>query len=153
LIALHGGKTLFHQDIRCACCFEWAANMITKVHHLADAIGGNIGENGLQREAISVYIGNGSEPHWKQRSGVGRPMTISCGKHRSVRFSCTCRSARELIVKSALHTRISVALQLSQRFILLAEHAARCQEHGTVWVMNSVRRHIFASESSISGAR
>jgi hypothetical protein len=33
-------------------------------------------------------------------------------------------------------------LQLSQRFILLAEHAARCQEHGSVGKMNSEQCHI-----------
>ena len=33
-------------------------------------------------------------------------------------------------------------LQLSQRFILLAEHAARCQEHDTHRVANSEPRDV-----------
>jgi hypothetical protein len=67
------------QHVRCASCFEWAADMIAKVHDLADAIGGHIGTYGLKREPICVHIGNGSKP-LETALPVGRPTTISCGK-------------------------------------------------------------------------
>src|SRR5215831_9721245 len=41
-------------------------------------------------------------------------------------------------------------LQLSQRFILLAEHAARCQEHGTHHVDKQRATPHFASEISLA---
>jgi hypothetical protein len=37
--------------------------VIAEIHDLADAIGGDVGEHGLKREPISMYIGNGSKPH------------------------------------------------------------------------------------------
>ena len=102
LIALNGGKVPLDQQIGCSSRFERPADVIPQVHDLRDADGGYIREHCFKRDAVAMNISDCSKFH-RPTSLIGWPTTTVMREYSgAARFSCICKSARKLIVKSAL---------------------------------------------------
>jgi len=102
LITLNGREIPLDQQIGCSSRFERPADVIPQVHDLRDADGGYIREHCFKRDAVAMNISNRSKFH-HPTSLIGWPTTTVMREYSgAVRFSCICKSARKLIVKSAL---------------------------------------------------